>query len=98
MDLALDRVDPSVVDLDEVAKRVDADHVARRELQRLELSLASRPEHLDALRQDPVLGHDGVHLGFGPFHRRAESAKTRGSTGRIWKGRSPLPVGSDSLQ
>ena len=65
VDVRVELGDGRLVDVEEVAQRVEAHGVGLGELETVELGLTGRSPQLADDGQDPVLGHDPVDLGLG---------------------------------
>ena len=63
MDLPFEHVDLPVVDLHQVADRLDTDGVGPPKGHLVEQDLAAGSEHVAQSGQDPLLGHHRVSLG-----------------------------------
>jgi hypothetical protein len=71
-DLPFDHSQLAVVDLQQVAQRLDPQPVGTREFHGVEQFLATRPEHLRHRRQDPQLGHHRMDLRLGRGAQRSQ--------------------------
>ena len=69
VDVAVQKADLALVDLDQVSEHGDAVEVGVGELERVELGVAARSPHVISTREDPVLGHDRVDWALRPVRR-----------------------------
>jgi hypothetical protein len=65
VDVGVELGDGRLVDVEQVAQRVEADGRGLGQLEAVELGLTGRSPHLADDGQDPVLGHHPVDLGLG---------------------------------